>query len=193
MAELNTKMVTGKVRLSYANIWEPKENDQGQLKYSCALLIPKSDKATLQKIKGIVDSLKAEAMNKNKGKLPANFKLPLHDGDEEKPEDENYAGHYYLNAYANSKPGIAKPIGKSPDGSLKFQEITDSTEVYSGCYAKVSINFYLYDNKSKGIGVGLNNIVKVQDGESLAGKSSVNEDFADEDFDFEDEEEDYMN
>ncbi|MFB0845740.1 DUF2815 family protein [Paenibacillus oleatilyticus] len=194
--EIATKMVTGKVRLSYANIWEPKENDQGQLKYSCALLIPKTDKETLRKIKSIVDALKAEASTKYRGKLPANFKLPLHDGDEEKPEDENYAGHYFLNAYANTKPGIAKPIGKEADGRTKFQEITDTTEVYSGCYAKVSINFYLYDNKSKGIGVGLNNIVKVQDGESLAGRSSINDDFASEDFDIDldgDEEEDFLN
>ncbi|MGN7457871.1 DUF2815 family protein [Paenibacillus pasadenensis] len=181
MAE--TKMVTGKVRLSYANIWEPKENESGQLKYSCALLIPKSDKETLRKIKAIIDALKVEAAAKYKGKLPTNFKLPLHDGDEEKPDDENYAGHYYLNAYANTKPGIAKPAGKDSVGNTKFVEITDTTEVYSGCYARVSLNFYTYDNKSKGIGVGLNNIVKVQDGESLAGRSSVNEDFAGEEFD----------
>lgn len=180
--DISTKMVTGKVRLSYANIWEPKENDQGQLKYSCALLIPKSDKETLRKIKAIVDSLKVEAETKFK-KLPSNFKLPLHDGDEDKSDDENYAGHYYLNAYANTKPGIAKPIGKGADGKTKFQEITDTTEVYSGCFAKVSLNFYVYDNKSKGIGVGLNNIVKIQDGEPLAGRASVNDEFANEEFD----------
>ncbi|TFE30812.1 DUF2815 family protein [Cohnella luojiensis] len=189
-----TKMVTGKARLSYANIWEPKANDQGQLKYGTAILIPKSDKETLRKIKEKVDALKAEATTKYKGKLPPNFKLPLHDGDEEKPEDPNYAGHFFLNAYANNKPGIAKPVGRDTDGKTKFQEITDTTEVYSGCFARVSINFYLFDNKSKGIGVGLNNIVKVQDGESLSGRSSVNADFADEDFDDVDgdDDEDYM-
>jgi hypothetical protein len=194
MADIQTKMITGKVRLSYANIWEPKENDQGQLKYSCALLIPKSDKETLRKIKAIVDALKEEAIKKY-GKLPSNFKTPLHDGDEDKPDQPEYAGHYYLNAYANTKPGIAKPIGKGPDGKTKFQEITDTTEVYSGCYAKVSINFYLYDNKSKGIGVGLNNIVKVQDGEPLAGRASISEEFADEDFDdvIDGDDEDFLN
>lgn len=187
--EVSTKMVTGKVRLSYANIWEPKANDQGQLKYSCALLIPKEDKETLRKIKAIVDALKADAEVQFK-KLPSNFKLPLHDGDQDKPDDENYAGHYFLNAYANAKPGIAKPIGKGADGKTKFAEITDTTEVYSGCYCKVSLNFYIYDNKSKGIGVGLNNIVKVQDGGPLAGRASVNEDFADEEFDVMDDSDD---
>jgi hypothetical protein len=67
---------------------------------------------------------------------------------------------------------------------MKFQEITDSTEVYSGCYAKVSLTFYPFDAKgNRGIAAGLNNIVKVQDGEPLAGRVSVNEEFADEDFD----------
>jgi hypothetical protein len=156
------------------------------------LLIPKSDKETRRKINAIIETLKAEALKKfGWSKLPASFKLPIHDGDEDKPDDEVYAGHVYLNAYANTKPGIARAIGKGADGKTKFQEITDTTEVYSGCYAKVSINFYIYDNQSKGIGVGLNNIVKVQDGESLGGRSSVNEDFGDEEFD-DDEDDDFL-
>ncbi|GLG01706.1 hypothetical protein Alches_17460 [Alicyclobacillus hesperidum subsp. aegles] len=181
--DISTKLITGKVRLSYANIWEPRPDNNGNLKYSCAILIPKSDKETLRKYKAIIDALKAEAEARYRGKLPANFKFPLHDGDEERPDDPNYAGHYFINAYSNTKPGIAKPAGKDANGKTKFQEITDSTEVYSGCYARVSLNFYLYDNQSKGIGAGLNNIVKVQDGERLAGTPSVEQDFADEEFD----------
>ena len=185
MAEVNTKVITGKVRLSYANVWEPQSIDGGEPKYSTSILIPKDDKETLSKIKTVVDALKEQAKAKYNGKLPAKFHTPLRDGDDERPDDEAYAGHYFFNASSKNKPGIAKPIGKTPDGKIKFEEITDTTEVYSGCYAKVSINFYLFDTKgNKGIAAGLNNIVKIQDGESLGGgRSSVNADFADEDFD----------
>lgn len=182
--EINTKVITGVARLSYANVWEPQSIDGGEPKYSTSILIPKDDKETLRKIKTVVDGLKEQAKAKYNGKLPAKFHTPLRDGDEERPDDEAYANHYFFNASSKSKPGIAKPMGKEA-GKTKFVEITDTTEVYSGCYAKVSINFYLFDTKgNKGIAVGLNNIVKVQDGESLGGgRASVNSDFENEDFD----------
>ena len=37
----NTKVVTGLVRLSYANVWEPKSINGGDPKYSCSIIIPK--------------------------------------------------------------------------------------------------------------------------------------------------------
>jgi len=194
-----TKLVTGKVRLSYAKVWEAEPDDNGNLWYSTAILIPKEDKTTLSKYKTIVETLKEQAKAKYGGKLPKEFHIPLRDGDEEAEEKgEAYEGHYFFNAKSKNKPGIAKPIGKDADGKTRFQEITDTTEVYSGCYAKVSVNFYLFDTKGKkGIGVGLNNIVKVQDGDFLGGRSSVNDDFANEDFDedIEDisEEDDFLN
>ena len=46
------KVITGKnTRWSYANVWEPKSINGGSPKYSVSLIIPKSDKATVQKIK----------------------------------------------------------------------------------------------------------------------------------------------
>jgi hypothetical protein len=184
--EIATKMTTGKVRLSYAHIWESKADDYGNLWYSTAILIPKEDKATLNKYKAIIEALKEQAKAKYGGKLPKDFHTPLRDGDEEADEKgEAYLGHYFFNAKSKNKPGIAKPVGKNSEGKTKFQEITDTTEVYSGCYAKVSVNFYLFEAKgNKGIAAGLNNIVKVQDGEPLGGgRASVDSDFADEDFD----------
>jgi hypothetical protein len=179
-----TKVVTGKVRLSYCHIFDPQSIDGGDEKYSTAILIPKSDKETLLKIKVAVDAAKELGKSKWGGKIPANCKTPLRDGDEERPDDEAYAGHYFLNATSKNKPGIAKPIGKGADGKTKFQEITDTTEVYSGCYAKVSLNFYPFDAKgNRGVAAGLNNVVKVQDGDFLGGRSNVNDDFANEEFD----------
>jgi hypothetical protein len=190
-----TKVITGKVRLSYTHIFEPQSIDGNDEKYSTAILIPKSDKETLRKIKAATDAAKELGKSKWNGKIPANCKTPLRDGDEERPDDEAYAGHYFLNASSKNKPGIAKPIGKGADGKTKFQEITDTTEVYSGCYAKVSLNFYPFDAKgNRGVAAGLNNVVKVQDGDFLGGRASVNDDFAEEEFDDDvDEDEDFLN
>lgn len=180
----STKVITGKVRLSYTHIFTPQPDDNGDDKYKTAILIPKSDKETLRKIKSAVDAAKELGKSKWGGKIPPNCKLPLRDGDEERPDDEAYFGHYFLNASSKNKPGIAKPIGKDGNGKTKFQEITDSTEVYSGCYAKVSLNFFPFEAKgSRGVAAGLNNVVKVQDGDFLGGRASLNDDFSDEDFD----------
>ena len=46
----STKVVTGVVRLSYANVWEPASINGSNPKYSVSLIIPKDDKETVEKI-----------------------------------------------------------------------------------------------------------------------------------------------
>ena len=174
MANL-TKVVTGKVRLSYVNIFKARSFEaDGDEKFSCCILIDKNDKATLKKISLAVEEAKKDGIaNKWGGKLPGKLKMPLRDGDEERADEaEEYEGMYFLNANSNQKPGVVDE---------NCNEILDSTEVYSGCYGRVSINFYPYNfNGSKGIAVGFNNVQKLADGEPLgAARASAESDFAD--------------
>ena len=166
----DTKVITGKVRLSYAHIWKPVAISEGQEpKYSVCLLIPKSDKETLRKIKAAIVAAKERGKSIWGGKIPANLKLPLRDGDEDRPDQPEYAGHYFINASSKMQPGIV---------DKNVQPILDSTEVYSGCYARVSINFFPYNQAgNKGIGCGLNNIQKIADGDYLGGRSRPEDDF----------------
>jgi hypothetical protein len=169
----DTKVITGKVRFSYAHLFKPVAiDDSSEPKYSVCLLIPKSDKTTLKKIKAAVEAAKqAGISSKFGGKLPPNLKTPLRDGDEERSDQEEYAGHYFLNATSKQAPGI---IDKQKN------EILDSTEVYSGCYGRASINFYAFNTAgNKGIACGLNNIQKLGDGEYLGGRSRAEDDFDD--------------
>lgn len=181
-----TKVITGKVRLSYCNIWTATSVEEGgEKKYSTAILIPKADKATLDKINKAIDHLKEEAKKKfggTSGKLPKNFKLPLRDGDEEK-DDDAYEGMFFLNASSKKQPGI---VGLEKDEDGKLKKIEDEGQVYSGCFARVSINFYIFDVKgNKGIAAGLNNVQKVADGPALSGANNADADF-DEEFEDED-------
>ena len=53
------------------------------------------------------------------------------------------------------------------------------TDVYSGMYARVTINFFGYNTAGKrGVGCGLGNVMKTRDGEPLAGGASAAADFA---------------
>ena len=165
-----TKVVTGIVRLSYANVWEPASINGGTPKYSVSLIIPKSDAKTIAAINAAVDAAIKEGVAKFGGKIPnkAALKLPLRDGDVER-EDEAYQRAYFVNANSTTAPQIV-------DRSV--QPILDRNEVYSGCYARVSINFYAFNsNGNRGVACGLGNIQKVRDGEPLGGKSSAADDF----------------
>jgi hypothetical protein len=167
-----TKVITGIVRLSYANVWEPKSINGGAEKYSVSLIIPKSDTKTLNAINAAVNAAIEEGKGKFGGKIPnkAALKLPLRDGDIDRPDDEAYANSYFINANSNTAPQIV---------DRNVNPILDRSEVYSGVYARVSINFYAFNsNGNKGIACGLGNIQKISDGEPLGGRTNAVDDFA---------------
>ena len=174
----NTKVVTGVVRLSYANVWESKSINGGAEKYSVSLIIPKSDKKTISEIEKAIDNAIKEGASKFGGKIPnkAALKLPLRDGDLER-DDEAYKDSFFVNANSTTAPQIV---------DTRVQPILDRNEVYSGVYARVSVNFYAFNsNGNKGIACGLGNIQKVRDGEPLSGRTNAADDFTtleDEDF-----------
>lgn len=170
----STKVVTGKVRFCYANVFEPTAIDENSpAKYNVCVLIPKTDTVTIGKIKKAIDAAKelgkSKLANKN-GQLPADaaLKLPLHDGDVEREDDPAFAGCYYLNANSQRRPSVV---------DRELNPIMSKDEFYSGCYGRASINFYAFNVSSKGIAAGLNNLQKLEDGEPLAGGSSAAEDF----------------
>lgn len=166
-----TKVVTGIVRLSYANVWEATSINGGTPKYSVSLIIPKSDTKTIDAINAAVDAAIKEGASKFGGKIPnkAALKLPLRDGDTER-DDEAYKDSFFVNANSTTAPQIV---------DRAVQPILDHAEVYSGCYARVSINFYAFNsNGNRGIACGLGNIQKVSDGDPLGGRSSAADDFS---------------
>ena len=168
----STKVVTGIVRLSYANVWEPKSINGGKEKYSVSLIIPKSDKKTIDAINKAVDAAIEDGISKFGGKKPnkAAIKLPLRDGDIER-DDEAYKDSFFVNANSTTPPQIV---------DAHVQPILDRSEVYSGCYARVSVTFYAFNsNGNKGVACGLGNIQKIRDGEPLGAHSSAADAFSD--------------
>ena len=157
-------------RISFANVWEPHSINGSDPKYSVSCLIPKTDKATLTKIHTAIEAAKEEGKGKKwGGKIPATLKLPLRDGDIERPDDENYAGCMFLNATSTDKPGIV---------DRKVQPILDPMQVYSGCYCNVSVNAYAFNtNGNRGVTFGLGNLQLLKDGERLSGKADAASDF----------------
>jgi hypothetical protein len=170
MAKSNkTKFVTGKVRFSFAHVFEPAETLNKTMKYSVMILIPKSDKETVARFNKAFDDCKVSNAAFFGGSVPKVLKGGLRDGATER-EDDTFADYYFINASSNEKPGVV---------DAELNPITDKDEFYSGCYGRASIVLYPYDaTGSKGIAAGLNNIQKLEDGEKLGGGSSAASDFA---------------
>lgn len=169
--ENSTKVVTGVVRLSYANVWEPVSINGSKPKYSVSLIIPKDDKQTVDAINRAVENAIKDGAAKFGGKVPprGSLKLPLRDGDTER-DDEAYKGSYFVNANSTTAPQIV---------DRQVQPILDRGEIYSGRFARVSVNFYAFNsNGNRGIACGLGNIQKIRDGEPLGGKTSAADNFA---------------
>lgn len=174
--EQSTKVVTGKVRFCYVNAFEARAMNEGEEpRYSVCILIDKSDKTTLDRINAAIEAAKVVGKAKlagKTGKIPANVKTTLRDGDIDRPDDEAFAGKMFVNANSSRRPQVV-------DANLN--PIIDSEEFYSGCYGRASMTFYAYDfNGNKGIACGLNNLQKLEDGEKLSGGSTAEEDFGDE-------------
>lgn len=164
-----TRVITGKARFSYLNAWEPKSINGGDEKFSVSLIISKDDVKTLSEVKAAIEVAKQEGKAKLGGKIPANLKLPLRDGDAERPDDEAYKNCYFINANSKGKPQIV---------DKNVRPILNQEELYSGCYGRASITFYAFNqNGNKGIACGLNNLQKLSEGGPLSGRSRASDDF----------------
>lgn len=182
MAEINsTKVVTGKVRFSFVNVFEARAFGEGQTpKFSVMLLIPKSDVGTITRIKKAIDAAAQKGIStKFGGKLPAVLKTTLKDADKDTDQDgeifadkwDYTAGHYIINVSSKNQPQIV---------DAECNPIINPTEFYSGCYGRASINFFPYNNNgNKGISAGLNNLQKLEDGEPLGSFTTAEQDFGD--------------
>ena len=176
----SAKVITGEVRWSYVNVWQPKGIEGSKPKYSVSLIISKDDTKTVEKIKTAIQAAykDGEAKLKGNGRIVpplAALKTPLRDGDTERPGDEAYANAYFVNASNYSQPGIV---------DKNREDIIDEREVYSGCYGRASITFYAFNSSgNRGIACSLNNLQKTRDGDQLGGHVRAQDDFADdEDF-----------
>lgn len=169
-------MTTGEIRASYAHVWQPQvPKDGGEPKYSITMLIPKTDTQSLNAIYEAIEAAKQQGVaTKWKGRMPPALSIPIADGDgvrqkSGEPYGDECKGHMVMTCSSKNQPCIV---------DADVRPIMNRADFYSGCYARVAINFFAYDsNGNRGIGCGLNCVQKTRDGEPLAGGISAEEAF----------------
>lgn len=149
-------IITPEGRLSFAQyLVEPQENQSGKMKYSLNLLIPND--ANLSELKKAMGKIALEKCDgdKNRAKnfVERRFLDPLNLPGGGKPMDDAFKGWVLLRASSDYKPKMAYPNGSAiPDEQIR-------TEIYSGRWARVTINPYWSNNKeNKGVFLGLQNV-----------------------------------
>lgn len=172
---MSNTIVTGEVRFSFVNIFEPKAGQNGgEPKYSITILLPKSDIATKQMIdREIQNELQNGISTKFGGTMPAMPAIPIHDGDGVRPNGEPFGeecrGCWVFTASTKQKPEVVDE---------NRQPVLTQTQLYSGCYGRVSLRFFAYNQAGKkGVGCGLGNVQKLRDGEPLGGRTTAADDF----------------
>lgn len=173
----NTQVVTGEVRLSFVNVFEPRAIKEGDVpKYSVTAIIPKTDTKTVNAIKTAIQAAAENGAQKHfGGRVPTNVNNTFKDGDTEVDDlgelknvkYPEYKGCYYIRLSTKFPPKVL---------DANRQEILDPTEVYSGCYGRVSMTFFAYSGDGRrGVSASLNNVMKTRDGEPLTNTLSGDE------------------
>jgi len=146
-AEPVTMVVRG--RLAFVNVFQPRPsmNPGGNPKYSVCIMIPKDD-PQVKRIRETQAKLLDTEFGPGSHKKPG-FKTILRDGAEQEEKYPEFEGHMFMNASSDGKPGLVDKDNNP---------IVSKEDCYSGVDAFVQVNFYTYDNVSKGVSAGLNNI-----------------------------------
>jgi hypothetical protein len=170
-----SKVYTPVFRASFPNVFKARKNDlNGKDEYSVVALFPKG--TDLTELKKAAEAAVKEKWGADPAKWPKLLKSPFRDQAEREKEGklpQGYeAGAIFMNLKSTQKPGLIKhENGQAVD-------ITDSSEFYAGCYAKATVRAYAYDQKgNKGVAFGLQNILKVKDGDPIGNRSKPEDDF----------------
>jgi hypothetical protein len=177
----DTQVVTGEVRLSYVNVFEPRkigENDK-EAKYSLTILIPKNTpegQKTIANIKAAIQKAAEKGAQKHfGGRIPTNVSHTLKDGDTEVDDlgdlknikNPELVGNMYMRLSTKFPPKVL---------NAERQEIINPLEIYSGCYGRVSLTTFAYSGDGRrGVSAVLNNVMMTRDGEPLTSQLSGEE------------------
>ena len=172
----NGLMFSGPVRLTFTNIFKPKEpnkrrsngdNDGSVGKYGCAILWPLGADLRAFEKEWYEAARLAFPKNWDANGRSVGLHSPFHDQIEKTVGLEPYRGYtpgaIYLNTTSNRRPQVV---------DINMNPIIDESRVYPGVWAYVSLNTYDYSNNKMGIGFGLQSIMLIADDTVLGGGSS---------------------
>lgn len=173
------RFLTPPFRLSFPNLFEAKAmNAQSKPKFGCSAVWTPSgfsdaDKKLWSAITAAMNEESKRAFGKLVKELPSNYKKGLRRGDEKEGMEGYGPGTVFANLTTKMRPGVVDKDGTTAIGP----EEGNADLIYPGCYCRATVTVYSYNNKGKGIALGLMNVQKIKDGERLDSRTDASEDF----------------
>lgn len=166
---------------SYVTLHEPRAVNEGdEPKYSMSVIVPKNIDPkspagkSFAQLRAMIEFVAKEKFGPNY-KTIRDFKLPIRDGDVDKPEHKEYANSYFFNCSSKRQPGV---VDRQLKKLMSKEEHND--RAYSGCRFVVQVNPFAFDKKmKKGVALGLNNVLVFEQGERIDGRQDAAEAFKD--------------
>jgi hypothetical protein len=164
-----TSLIVGPGRLSYPHLLQSRENDRGEQRYSTTLLLPPD--TDLGPLKAALKAAAVAKFGPDPAKWPRVMRrpedviTPATDSNSYGPEFEGWSK---INCSSASPPDIINAM---------LEKITAPADVYPGRWARISVNAYGYDNKTKGVTLGLNNVQVLRHDDALAGRRRAVDEF----------------
>jgi len=168
------QMTTGEGRISYVHVYEPYSNNGGEPKYSVTFLMPKIDVQSKARLTAAEEAAKQKGITEKwNGVLPPVIASAIYDGDGVRPNGEPFGaeckGCWVFTASSKN------PV---PLVDANMNPIVQKGEIYSGCYGRICVSLFAYNSNGKrGIGIGLEAVQKLRDGDPLGGGVSVSDAF----------------
>ena len=168
------KLITPPFRGSYVTLAKPRSIEGSEPEYSIMIVISKDHNFWNR-----FEAAQAAAIEQKFGDDVDldGFKLPRKDGDGKKSPDE-WKGCFAVRAKCKETQGRPGCVQLNEDQEL--EEIEDRSELYSGAWYRATIRLAGYDHPTggQGIGVYLDNVMKVKDDQPFSGRSSPADDFS---------------
>lgn len=143
----------------------------GRSLYQVTLIWKKRDK---DKLRELADAVKAAALDAFGPSPKGKIRMPIRDGDADRPGYAEFVDSYFAAATSERRPGLVNARRQQ----IHPDDVED--EAYSGCTYIASVVPYSYDFQgNRGISLGLRNLMVTAKGPHLDGGVSAEEEFKD--------------
>jgi hypothetical protein len=179
MAKKRLAAFTPEFRLSYPNLFEPREQDDGRLKFSMDMLFDKDgfDKEEFDELKKVFNAAVPKEWIANSYEYVTFWKMFIN-GDKKRDGQgnlkEELKGQYVLRASCqeNYPPRLLLPSMKKATRS----------DIYGGCFCKALLTAYSWEHKNKkgaiikrGVSFSIEDVIKTRDGDPFGGGLSASD------------------
>jgi hypothetical protein len=166
------QLVIPKAETAYVFLARPQRpiEEGKEPQYSCTFVYDKADKR-LAKLKAAIEEVAAAKFGAKAKQMleKGQLRSPLRDGDDSTNDD--FAGKLFITCRSTDKPEVV---------DADAEPVFSSTDIYSGMVARADVYLFSYDKAgNKGVGVILNSVQKLADGDRKSGRRTASEAFGD--------------